>query len=839
MATLNLNEKSDYEEFVGLCEEIKKLREQLSKYDPSFQKQLEAQEKIKNEMLDLALTTEQDRINIMDEGSKKRLEQIDHNFNKEIAALEKKISEWKSVQGGVLTVDQTKKYDDAYLEIFNKRIKEEAASNKTEEDAANAKKKVNDFLTDILADTSKTTKKRVGEVISDIKQLLDYIKGVDGVKIPAGVTEDGIKKLKENPKELVAIYDALIKKQQDFDSRNNYPFSGLINGFKRLRDVSKLYEEAISQADGEQKKFLENKAQEAKFQGLKSIYEGAEAALKSVNELITQIELLANATGSSEMKEFATEMKKTTGMISDVVAGAKAGSAGGPIGALIGGAVGLATNIYKDVLSDVAAKKELEKSILAFQIKYNSLLLERNYLEKEFSSYFGTRKIEQMAGAYKSAQESLGKYSEALNRSLTGDTEDNGHLEKDFLNPLNIVTKSMDKLVDKIFPAWVGEFGDGVAKFISKAAPLLGWLGIGGKRSNKGDVLQDAMNRGMNELQGMLIKVKDRKWYKLGSRDTYTTLFDMAPQLWGNDINGEFDTAAAQAFLDTNKKITDEQRLQIGQIIEYKDQYDKAMGEIDTHLSNTYSSIASSLAGGIFDAVRNGADAWGIFEKTGLSVIDSLGKELLQEIIMGEYLEQFRPQMRDAFKLGDPKAIQEELMSVTTDLFNGLPMMIDIWSDAARMWDQRASDMGWDMSKLVSEAESPSASDNTLKGAYAKASQESIDLLAGQTGAARVALEDIRRMMAEDSSPDKNEYYMSFQHGLNSIIEIQRSGWNEVAVIRELSRQVVNNTEAITQISQSIANSNNDIATGVNNTAKDLNIIVNSGVKLKGTGLGS
>lgn len=69
-------------------------------------------------------------------------------------------------------------------------------------------------------------------------------------------------------------------------------------------------------------------------------------------------------------------------------------------------------------------------------------------------------------------------------------------------------------------------------------------------------------------------------------------------------------------------------------------------------------------------------------------------------------------------------------------------------------------------------------SENTLKGAYAKASQESINLLAGQTGAVRALLEDIRGSM------------QPIREQMKLIYDMQSRGWEDVKAIRELSDKV-------------------------------------------------
>nr|WP_305257586.1 hypothetical protein [Parabacteroides goldsteinii] len=88
------------------------------------------------------------------------------------------------------------------------------------------------------------------------------------------------------------------------------------------------------------------------------------------------------------------------------------------------------------------------------------------------------------------------------------------------------------------------------------------------------------------------------------------------------------------------------------------------------------------------------------------------------------------------------------------------------FQDAWKELEEAFSSSGIDLMPKDQEA-TEDVSDNSLKGAYAKANQESIDLLAGQTGAQRVAIESIREQM-------------------QFIRDLQVQGWKDVTAIKEL-----------------------------------------------------
>ena len=129
--------------------------------------------------------------------------------------------------------------------------------------------------------------------------------------------------------------------------------------------------------------------------------------------------------------------------------------------------------------------------------------------------------------------------------------------------------------------------------------------------------------------------------------------------------------------------------------------------------------------------------------------------------------------------------------------------------------------------------------DNSLKGAYAKASQESIDLLAGQTGAVRVVLEEMLRLMkCEGREESYHAFYTAYQDSLNAIRDMQTNGWKEVSMMRELMQQMNTNSAAIADVSSRTAENTKAILEVGKSISSDVAAINVGGVKIKGTGLG-
>lgn len=146
-----------------------------------------------------------------------------------------------------------------------------------------------------------------------------------------------------------------------------------------------------------------------------------------------------------------------------------------------------------------------------------------------------------------------------------------------------------------------------------------------------------------------------------------------------------------------------------------------------------------------------------------------------------------------------------------------------IYNMAEELQKEINRQFGWADSLMKDEVEEPEkeeVSENSLKGAYAKASQESINLLAGQTGAVRVLLEDIRGSM------------QPIREQMRLIYDMQSRGWEDVKAIRELSDKVEKNTDRIAENTREIKKVAGKISENTRGTVDALEGTINVKVKM-------
>ena len=235
-------------------------------------------------------------------------------------------------------------------------------------------------------------------------------------------------------------------------------------------------------------------------------------------------------------------------------------------------------------------------------------------------------------------------------------------------------------------------------------------------------------------LKQLVFRTRDyNKWQEYwGKEDKYMNLFDYSQAnnlgLW--DDKGIFDVEKAKVFLATNKEIDDTIRSEVQHAIDLKEQYEEAEKALDDYLGSIVGNMASDLADAIWDGVVNGGkSAWDTWQDISAEAIANIAKQMLQEMIITEFLDQYRDRMREAFKVTPTndktqyELIYANFLDIMSDINDEAPEFIEMLQNLAQSIYDSTEEAGLAEDSLERSAQA--------KG-IAQASQDSVDELNGR-----------------------------------------------------------------------------------------------------------
>ncbi|MCS3050639.1 phage tail tape measure protein [Parabacteroides johnsonii] len=676
---------------------------------PVDQKELEKQKKLQKELLSLRRQNQQSEIDLMKEGSDKKIAQLNLDYDRELDTIRAREKEWREAQGGKLTKEQTieirmakvnagaklgnatsdviheqieaeeramneylKEYGSylekrqAITELYNEKIAKATTEGgrlslaegmkKELADVDNEAQKSTSIITRLFDDMSKKNITSIRAIADEAEKFLSFLeRGEYSSDNSFGITKEQFDVLRKSPDQLKAIKDEIANVRREADQMET-SFNKVSNGLKKV---------FTSESDAKKLK-----------EGLAEIEEGMNEIMQAGQFLSDTFSKLGDSFGGV-FGGIAEGFSVAMDTVSSAMNGAKAGSMFGPIGASAGAAIGVVTSLA-GAIAKIHDKKN-EKRIQRLQDQIDTL--DKSY-------------------------------------------------------------EKLDKSIQKAY-------------------------------SNDASRLIDQQNK-LLEQQKVLIQQQIRE--------------------------------------EQDKKNTDKDRIK-----EWQSQIDEINEAIADNKEKAKDAIfGEDLKSAIDNFANAQAEAWASGEDRAESAKDTVKKMMRQMVT-----ESIKAATESS---GAMEKIRDKLKEFYADnVLSGWEQDY-IYNMAEELQKEIDRQFGWADSLMKDKVEEPEKeediSENTLKGAYAKASQESIDLLAGQTGAVRILLEDIRGGM------------QPIREQMRLIYDMQSRGWEDVKAIRELSDKVEKNTDRIAENTREIKEVAGKISENTRGTVDALEGTINVKVKM-------
>lgn len=390
---------------------IQEATKQLQVYD-SYDKQNKAAEKeaekqakeqkkiqkrINNELLELQRRNEQSRIDLMEEGSDKRIAQIEYDYDREIEAIREKEKEWREAQGGKLTQEQTVEIKTAVTQAKTTRMR---STQEVEYEQVEAQRKA---MNDYLKEYGSYQEKKMALAVEYGQKIADA--ETEGEKLMLGKQWDKELldleiKTKNSSNAIIALFgdmrDKSLKELQELASKGQEALDFIKNGkwdatvgsklgitedeFRRWQEAPEAIRQASESLRGvkDQAETLQP-AFDKVTQGLKRFFaagndpkkltESLQLINEGVNEVTSSVQFLSNTFGKlgdsfgGVFSGIAEGLNIAMDAVNSTMQGAQAGAMFGPIGAAAGAAIGVVSSLASAIakIHDKKNEKRIQK----------------------------------------------------------------------------------------------------------------------------------------------------------------------------------------------------------------------------------------------------------------------------------------------------------------------------------------------------------------------------------------------------------------------------------------------------------------------------------------------
>lgn len=405
---------------------------------------------------------------------------------------------------------------------------------------------------------------------------------------------------------------------------------------------------------------------------LKKVKAITDSIASAFSQIGSALEELGEATGNEGLVSLAQDMQFAAQMAGDI---ATLLTSKDPK-ELIAAAANIVTTLIKGEAAYQKARLEFLKQQRSLQTDYNALLIEQIRLQKEGANgVLFDDLVENFRAAFKASEAAIKQLNELYTKGtikISG-----GSAIQDLINPKYKPTENLEEYLSSIM------------------------VQTGTKRK---------------KFMGITT----------GSKAVYGDLLTAYPKLL--DSTGKLDLEYAKLIVSQgNFKGQGKEALE--ELIAYTEQYEEAMQEMDDQLNSMFGGIGSLISDALISSFQNGKlSAKDFFDTVNEGIgdmLDSLVSNMVMSAVFGDMLTEYQQAIKDAVLSDDPQANLTKIMgNLVGDINNGYTAAaaaMDLYNDA-----KQKAGLG-SVNDVAREG---------LSEGYAKATQESIDVLTGVTYAA-------------------------------------------------------------------------------------------------------
>ena len=660
---------------------------------PTFDYKKAAQEEARREQ-DFLFQKEQARINIMEDGAKKRLAIIQLDYDRQEEEIRRRTEDqmaafieqqkaqaeaegkWKKGQAfnedtPVINAHRAKlqteeqqllasnhdymlyQQEQVYKELLEKyqtyTDQRKAIEEKYNADIAALQAK--------LGADAPQVKKAQDEKARELKKLdiLYKKEGTAIAKLFENMRKKTVKEIRETIADAEKEIDQLASTLDMSDSANVEFIQNLKQQLEQARDTADRSDTAFGRLGKNIQELFKFKPNTIEWKdALQGVLSDAQSITGEFGQLGQEFEKLGQSTGNETLKRIGQTMQTVSNTLNRTLSMAQTGGTiGGGWGAVIGAVVGLVASGFeaqsKARLEHEKKLKEIAASKLAQQSEYNRLLWEERMLMKGNTSVFGTKEI----------ANSL-EYLKIYNDEWT-------KLQKNLFDDGN-VRSYWDTRTAKDY------------NFYEEYKKI---KGINDKFETSLDKINIVSG---SHKEGFL-------WWSKSVND-YSKLTSMYPDLIKS--NGEFNRKLAESIVKT-EQFREGGKEALQEIINQYDRAQEAQKKFDEYIKNTFGELGKSITDNVYNALQKGENAFESFAKSVGNVIGKLGKQLMYELYVAKPFEELQKKLRKAGEeSGDSENFARQSSQLVSNFGNVIKGKISEMETFLKQWNEMGKANGFD-----------------------------------------------------------------------------------------------------------------------------------------------